>query len=297
MQKKQAIMFLVHNNIKYFEKLLILLDSDFFDIFIHVDKSANLSEFHQIIKKLTKSRVFFVSDRIDIRWGDFSIVEAELLLLKLAQSNGPYSYYHLLSGADFIIKKPRQIFEFFANSENVEYINFFDVPIEKEEFYQRRYKFRYKRKYPKKKSVWNKAIYQIYLKYCQYIQKGQQRKKMGINFYVGSQWFSITDNCVSYILSQISLIRELFVETLVPDESFIQTLICMNEELRSNIVSDPINYSSIKRDIQFIDGKPKVWTIADYEELMFSTSFFARKFDQPISDKIIETLIKELQEE
>ncbi|HEM4217828.1 TPA: hypothetical protein U1X16_002031, partial [Streptococcus suis] len=136
-----------------------------------------------------------------------------------------------------------------------------------------------------------------YLKYCQYIQKGQQRKKMGINFYVGSQWFSITDNCVSYILSQISLIRELFVETLVPDESFIQTLICMNEELRSNIVSDPINYSSIKRDIQFIDGKPKVWTIADYEELMFSTSFFARKFDQPISDKIIETLIKELQEE
>lgn len=293
--KKQAILLLVHNNFTYIESLLKVMDSDYFDFFIHVDASV---EAYDKIKSvvLDKSSCHFVTSarRINVRWGDFSIVEAELELLKLAKETADYSYYHLLSGADFVLKTPKQIFDFFDNSPLTEYINFFDIASEKRSFYSNRYHYKYTVKYPKQKSVLKKALYQIYI---QLVQKLTFKRHTDREFLIGSQWFSITDTCVSYLLEKETMIYELFESSLVPDESFLQTLVSMNKELSSRIVEDADRYQSIKREIEFIDGKPRVWGADDFDYLMASDSFFTRKVNEGESDELIEKIVEKIRKE
>lgn len=62
--------------------------------------------------------------RVDIRWGDISQIKAEMLLFKTALSNGHYSYFHLLSGADLPIKPLDYIFSFFEEHKNKEFVGF-----------------------------------------------------------------------------------------------------------------------------------------------------------------------------
>ena len=54
----------------------------------------------------------------------------------------------------------------------------------------------------------------------------------------GQQWFSITNYCVKYILSNKNLIREMFKYSACPDEHFIQTLI-YNSKFKNNISISP----------------------------------------------------------
>lgn len=293
-QRKQAVLLLIHDNFNYVEKLLKLMDSPYFDFFVHVDKSSDIQKMLEVSLQLKQSQIFFTSNRLLVRWGDFSIVEAEILLLRLSFETGKYSYYHLLSGSDFILKTPKQIFNLFNKDYPKEYVNFWKIPDNKLSFYNNRYLYRYKKRYPAKKSLCNKFLYQAYIKF---IQKSRKKIHSDVEFKLGSQWFSITDLSVKYLLSQEEEIRNLYSNTIVPDESFLQTIISRNTELMVNNVRSPEKYSSIRREIIFINGKPKVWTDKDIEYLVQSDAFFARKFMEGTSDSIIDYLYNTLQEE
>ena len=39
---KQAILIMAHNNLDLLNKLIELLDSDYFDIFLHIDKKSDI---------------------------------------------------------------------------------------------------------------------------------------------------------------------------------------------------------------------------------------------------------------
>ncbi|EGP5552038.1 hypothetical protein DWT96_13310, partial [Enterococcus faecium] len=102
--KKQAYLILAHGSLEIFSALIKTLDFKGNDIFVHIDKTTDEKNFIREGNKLKSSNIFFIEDRYKIRWGDFSIVQAELALLKSAISIGEYSYYHLISGVDFPIK-------------------------------------------------------------------------------------------------------------------------------------------------------------------------------------------------
>ena len=67
-------------------------------------KKVVLGSLEQDLFRLAKARLFVLEQRLDVRWGDISVVKAELLLLETASMKGPYDYYHLLSGVDLPIK-------------------------------------------------------------------------------------------------------------------------------------------------------------------------------------------------
>ena len=110
--KKHAYLIMVHKNIEQVQRLVNALDSEYNDIYIHIDK-----KYHCDKQKITTSfSKLYIFSNIDVKWGDYSIVECELLLLKKA-INGNYSYYHLLSGEDFPIKKKSEIYNFFEKNK------------------------------------------------------------------------------------------------------------------------------------------------------------------------------------
>lgn len=56
--------------------------------------------------------------------GGISQVVAEMTLFRTAFDNGPYSFYHLLSGTDLPIKSQDYIHKFMDKYPNTEFVGF-----------------------------------------------------------------------------------------------------------------------------------------------------------------------------
>ena len=56
--------------------------------------------------------------------GGYSMINAELQLLKYATLQGNYLYYHLLSGEDLPIKTQDDIHDFFEEHQGKEFVRF-----------------------------------------------------------------------------------------------------------------------------------------------------------------------------
>ena len=97
--KKHAYLIIAHNNWKILERLLILLDDNRNDIYLHIDRKSDLINFSNNVHNANLS----VFHEIDVRWGDVSQIQVELLLFNAAYCKGSYSYYHLISGSDLPI--------------------------------------------------------------------------------------------------------------------------------------------------------------------------------------------------
>lgn len=108
---KHAFLIIAHNNPRIFETLIGLLDFKDNDIFVHIDKKADINDFTKA--KCSFSNIVFVENRLDVRWGDFSQILCEMELFRSAHSYCHYEYYHLLSGVDLPIKSNEYIHNFF----------------------------------------------------------------------------------------------------------------------------------------------------------------------------------------
>lgn len=116
---KQAVLIIVHKNTYVLEKNLQLLDSPYIDIFIHVDKKC--SDFkYNFYKSLVKySTIIYVKPRLSVYWASFSQVKVELLLLEAASKYSQYSYFHLISGQDLLMKPVSDLISYFDKSDKL----------------------------------------------------------------------------------------------------------------------------------------------------------------------------------
>jgi hypothetical protein len=224
------------------------------------------------------------TQRTDVTWGGYSLVNAELLLLKAALNVGGYDYYHLISGADLPIKSQDEIHAFFEQYQGKEFVGF-----DNDKF-----------KYSVRVHYWH--LFQDYLgrptehpilgkinTVFIYFQRilGLKRNR-NIEFQKGTQWFSITEELANYLVSQEMWIKKVFKYTFVPDEVFVQTIV-YNSEFRRALYN--VNYNnSMHSTMRLIDwnrGNPYTWRLSDMEEIKHSDLLFARKFDELVDAGII----------
>lgn len=117
---KHAYLILAHHEFAVLKKLVSALDDERNDIYIHFDKKV--AHLPQLITYAAK--LYVLEQRIDVRWGHVSILEAELMLFREANTAGPYAYYHLLSGVDFPLCSQKDIHEFFIRHVGKEFIGY-----------------------------------------------------------------------------------------------------------------------------------------------------------------------------
>lgn len=120
---KQAYLIIAHNKIEQLKFLLLLLDYEKHDIFILFDKKAKITEKQKndLRQIVTKSSLFFTKE-IPIYWGDYSLVEAEMELFETANKQEQYSMYHLLSGVDLPLDTAENIYNFFDNRKEYNFL-------------------------------------------------------------------------------------------------------------------------------------------------------------------------------
>lgn len=297
---KYAYLILAHNNFGQLRKLIELLDHPQNDIYVHVDVKAMDFNSKMLDMVCKYSRLIILPERINVNWGGVSIMRAELALLKSATSRENYAYYHLLSGMDLPIKSQEEIHRFFNDHQGKEFINLWEF---KKSNLSR---FRYYTVFPEGEGKFRTRI-------VNHIFKGVQmavgyRINRDVDFMMGSQWFSITDDLARYVISKEDWLEKVFSHTSTCDEIFLPTLVC-NSEFKDNLyIPVPVkNQKEINMsNLRFIDwtrgeSVRHPWTFrADDEQLLMSVPhLWARKFDEKVDGEIIDRIydrIKKAQE-
>lgn len=290
MDSKHAYLIIAHNEFYILEKLIILLDDYRNDIYIHVDKKVKNFEFDYYKNIVKKSNLIFV-DRIDVRWGDFSQIESELILLKKA-TKFKYKYYHLISGVDLPLKSQDYIHRFFEINNGKEFIHFC-TDEQTKKVLNRVQHYHFMRLYRNG----NKYISYLVRKFDKLFNKVQffikRNWEKNIEIKYGSNWFSISHDFALYVISKENWIKKHFKNTFCADEIFIQTII-YNSKFKSNIFNKKMNddYEASMRYIDWNRGTPYIFREKDLKDLIISNRLFARKFSAKVDKKVINELYK-----
>ena len=278
---RHSYLILAHNDVPLLQSLLDCLDDARNDIYVHWDLKAG--EIPGV--NTNNAGLFFIEDRVNVNWGAYSMVVAEYNLFKAANSNGPYSYYHLISGADLPIKSQDYIHEECRKMAGTEFIAFADAP-QSELDYRVQHFFLYPEAF-KGAGLLKRAVRKAFIK----IQDLVGYRRTDVKVRKGSQWCSVTHAFVEHILTRESEVRKLFHHTFCPDELFIQT-VCANSPFMDKVRKADTEFDGNLRYIKWIDGDLLPITKEDLPALRGSDRWFARKFSSKDMDLVNE--IKEI---
>jgi hypothetical protein len=278
---KHAYLIVAHNNWEQLLFLIDILEDPRNDFFLLVDSKAKDFNREIFVKDCPSNNLYF-AESMKVYWGDYTLTEAVVSLLKRATYKGKYDYYHLISAIDMPLKSQDEMHRFFDDNQGCEFVDY--------DSYE--------------DTTWATARIKYYY-YCQklvgrrmkdiikfardavvFIEKicGVNRIK-GIEDYLGkgSNWFSITDDFARYIVGNEEFIREHFIRTYCSDEVFVQTLLKMSP-YNSNwygFKNREIQYQNL-RYLDWTRGKPYTFKKEEFPDLCKSPYMFARKFGKDI---------------
>jgi hypothetical protein len=277
---------MTHGQFDQLKKLILLLDDPRNDIYVHVDAKShdfNQDQFNNLTKK---AGLFFIK-RKRVTWGAFSQVNCELRLLKTATKTY-HNFYHLLSGADLPIKSQDEIHNYFEENSETEFLSLHEGVMETKNYRDRIQVYHFLQGL-----VGNKKSDSIVFKIewgllkLQELLNVDRLKKTNLVFQKGTNWFSITHKLAQYVVSEAPQIRKIYKLTKCADEVFLHTL-AWNSQFRDRIQSDS------KRLIDWKRGRPYTFRLNDFEALMNSPCFWARKFNEAVEPEIVNKLFQTL---
>jgi glycoside transferase family 14 len=272
---KHAYLILAHNEPELLSLLVERLDDVRNDIYIHFDRK--LSVFPDI--KTLHAGLYILKDRVDVRWADVSMLEAEYKLFHAVVDSGcQYSHHHLISGADLPLKNQDYIHSFFAQHQGKEFVGLHQRPMNSHADRALHYWHPFTRSFRGSGCVF--AIKRIlrYLVIQTQVLLGIRRNTT-IPFHKGGQWVSITRELIDYLLEQEDRAFTIFSRTFGADEYFVPTLIWDTPFMErlfdaTDESRGAMRYIGWRADGQLID-----FTSQDLPALQQTEYLFARKFN------------------
>ena len=283
---KHAFLIIAHKNCQQLIKLLRYLDHIDNEIFIHIDKKSKSISKDKLADICEKSKVHIYKE-ISVYWGGDTLIECELLLMKNAQNTGHHDYYHLLSGMDLPIKRLKYIHEFFEINNGKEFIElkeadpstaFGKMIIRRVDLFHFNFF--------KSNHTLSDSVRKMFL--IPQLVFHIHRVKRKTVFY-GSEWFSISQKCIDYVIAHEEEIKETYKYTGCGDEVFLQSLIG-NAPNGTLCMSENGNMRLVKWDGNINKSNPVILKSTDWKLIESSECLFARKFDEKIDSEIIDRI-------
>ena len=183
-----------------------------------------------------------------------------------------YDYYHLVSGVDLPLLSNDSLDAFLEEHRGTEFVGFtnnrdFDYKLG---FYHL-FNDGWRRHLIGAGRLNNWAI-----KFQRLFQIRQYRDFN--KFAKGCNWWSITGALAKSLVADKDKIIRTYKYTSCGDEIFVQTFIMCHPELGLRLYNQEDEYEGCMRLIDWKRGIPYVFQKSDYEELIKSKRFFARKF-------------------
>ncbi|RHP34959.1 beta-1,6-N-acetylglucosaminyltransferase [Lachnotalea sp. AF33-28] len=289
-----AHLILAHKDPEFIHYLAERL-SAFSDVYIHIDKRKDESEFKKRLKN--NRHCFFTKKRFRCDWGGSGAINAEIELIKNAQSNTAYDRLIFLQGADYPIKSDHFIINYFKNNRDIEFIRGCCCTNSSNSYFYG--KCRYYMYYNNPNFI-KRAINSFTFKSKITLRKGYIND-LGkrYNIYWGSAQWALTGKCANYIIDFFDKHKKFnkwFKHAFPADELYFTTVV-MNSPFRNYTShSGPekekeglVNWMNLDYFV-YLPGKIKIFTMEDYELLKSRPELYARKMDVQNSMGLIKQL-------
>lgn len=276
---KIAHLILAHGQPFQLKKLVEKLSHPDAAFYVHIDAKKTLEEFG-LLRYIP--HVYFVTKRVKITWGSYSMVQATLNGFEDIIASGiQYDYINLLSGQDYPLKDTSFIHQYFALHRGKHFMEFYAIYDQWQEAIPRITRY-------------HLVHYNIPGKHRleSLINKVAPVRRMPNNLEpVGrSQWFTITTAAAKYILQYLLRYPDVvrfFKVTWAPDEFIFQTIL-FNSSFQNDMVNNNLRYI----DWSERKASPKTLTVADVAAMEQSGCLFARKVNMHADAELIKVLDK-----
>lgn len=272
---KHAFLFLVRKIDSATLEVLKTLDDPQHDFYIHVDAKSGPIDLTTITRNLQYSRAVLIP-RVSVGWAAYSMVSAEMELLRYATSaKTQYSYYHLLSESDFPLVSNQHLQAFFAKQD----LEFVEIERNNDANTRNRLKYYYPlQEWLGKRHgfLWILQKGLLMVEHLIRINRLKHEQEIPI-IAKGSQWFSITDKFAKYVVSNSALVTRICRASRAPDEVFLQTLL-LNSGFSEKVAKKA---NGNLRYIRWGQGNsPQTLGPDDFRILKQSGKLFARKINK-----------------
>lgn len=285
---KHAYLIMAHGSWPELMHTISLIDDQRNDIYIHIDAKCTNFPKNSIINSANHSPIYF-TDRISVSWGGFSQIQCEMILFKAAASRNHYLYYHLLSGVDTPVKSQDYIHDYF---ERYNGLNFIAYRKYEKSFTHSQLELRYRQYHLlQDRFIGKKRNIAKYIDFAScYFQRliGIKRSK-GRVFIKSSNWVSLTDECIHFLLSQEESIQKTYRYTYCCDEIFVISEI-WNTYLQSTIATQGNLRFAEWKQFSKHDTSPRPIDMGDLHQLESPHILFARKYVIPDSVGVMQCL-------
>lgn len=285
---KIAILILAFKNPQQLRKLVDVLKTDF-DVFIHFDKSSDIAnEFEE------ERGVHIINNRHTTYWGSSNTLLAVLELLKAADEKGS-DYNILISGQDLPIKSNEQIKEF-INTNYKDHLYHFALPAERwghgGGLHRINLYWETKRTAKTTTGKLTQFVVRGAFLFIRSLQKAFSLKRsVRFRAYGGSFSLNFTKEATQYILTFVNNNKEFlsrFSYTRCADEVFFHTILLgFDYPGKNNIANADLRF----QDWETGPDYPRIFTMADIDRCLNAPELFARKFDEQIDSKVIDTIL------
>lgn len=264
---RHAWLIIAHNEFEILQRLISLLDHERCDFFVHIDKKVK--ELPALFVK--KGRLSILENRVDVRWGSVSQIEAELVLLEAALQKGPYSHYHILSGTHLPLKPVNELIDFYDNHADESVMRFWPTDNGDADFKLRRYHFPLR--HYKFGSAFQRRICQLTWQCVIKVQKviGIRHLKKE-SFIKTDNWLSLTENACKYLVGHKEKVLKKYRWSFCGDEYFVASELATHPKEFKYYDCKNLLYVEFQKDT------PRAFHLADYAILQSSGYYWARKF-------------------
>jgi Core-2/I-Branching enzyme len=229
---KIAYLIFAYKNPNLIKKTIEFLTDDDCAFFVHIDSKSDIRQF----ESLRGNNVFFIDERIAVYWGEFSGVEAILLLIRQALAAFQrYDYFVLLSGSEYPLRSRQYIRRFFDENRGQEYMTMKKMPAPGKPL-SRINTLRFPSYRPLLRFVF-RVLAKVRLAQRDY------RKHFGtLEPYSGHTWWALTRDACAYIVDfkrHDQVLTKFFQNTFAPEETFFHTILGnspFKSRMRRNLV-------------------------------------------------------------
>jgi Core-2/I-Branching enzyme len=319
--EKIAYLVLAHHDPIHLERLVKAINYKA-HIFIHLDEKTNLDKYIHIDDMKS---VDFISERIKVYWGGFSMVKAILNLVKAAlASKEKFLHLVLLSGSDYPIKPVSTFYDFLKSNPDRQFIKLANLNESPPPSERRLTNYWFMEPL---QPFYNDRFFRRLLQKVFHLGVTRMPLSNVLPAWGSGNW-AITPECASFILQyleQNSNYLKFYKYAHCPDEHFFHTIVAnspflqkaggIRKEIRwphevSNITLNFEGRILVENDYEFLEDlhlnrKPSKHRMSgELSNLMgdsinrgafsYDSFFFARKFTTENSSKLLDLIDENL---
>jgi hypothetical protein len=316
--KKLAILILAHKNLGQLKRLVLKLNNENADIFIHIDKKWNLKNDEIIsIKELNKTQIFICENRISAFLDKWSLVEAIMEIIRTAKwvenkkKKVKYHYFALLSGQDYPIKPMTFIINLLSSAYPKPFIDC--TPFDKKNWLKKKFKslpvendIRLWFRLNMKPGVLRKGLKLPLFIYISFLKlfiptPFIKLKKLKCELFGGSAWWILPNVVIDEVYKKFfessDLIVNILSKTFTPEETFFQIMTMQSKVAplveindKKDIRQNCLTYAHFRDEGKPFTGHPYILLKDDFNKLKNLPHLFARKFDNTVDSEILQLI-------